>query len=689
MVKRLAFIAMVILVVFMSAPVSAYDGEHDYVIDSKGRRTPIPLTYTVEEVYTYFGEEAGTLSNPQDLFIDGHDNLYIVDTGKNRVLKLNRDGEVTGIHSGEGRAALKEPHGIFVDSDGDMFIADTGNGRVVHLSPEGEFIEEFIKPDSELYDNSYPFNPVKVAIDPLGQIYIINKEDYHGFIILDPFNEFKGYVAPTRLGFSIFDRIVKIFASAEQKEKLGKRMPPTHTNFVMDSDGFIYVTTARAKTQQLKKISPVGSNIYPRQGSFGDTQGDYNLKHFGKEWIEPKFVDVCVDENGIVNILDNVTGRIYQYDSDGLMLTAFGGTGNWAGKFLNAVSLAMDSRGRIYVLDANLGTVHIFKPTSFIKTIHKALDLYYDGKYDEATGPWQEVLSIDRNYPVAHIGMGKAYLKREMWREAMAEYRAADDKDGYSAAFNGCRHELFRKYFGYVILAFLALSVLLIYIVIRLKRKAHGASFMDIKEMNCLHTALLVIFDPGNGFRSIKKDREAFSYAAPVGLLVLTIASRIVSIYLTHYPLAAVAPEDTNLWQEVSALLLPLLTWAAASYLVTTISGGESTFPEVFAAACYSMLPYILLTIPAALLSNVMSIPDSSTYNLLGTAAMGWTGLLFLISLGVMNSYNIWETIRTAMVSIFASVFMWAALGLIYILGLKFLEFIVQVYSEYKLLLFG
>lgn len=470
--KKVILLAAFFLLLFCAAPkVVSANEEFDYVLDSSGRRVPIPITYDVEKVFKYFGEEAGQMSNPQDLFIDGQDNIYVVDTGNSRILKLNRKGEVLRVFKDIEGTSLNEPEGIYVDNDGDMFIADTGNGRVVHISSEGKYVEQFVKPESKLYDDSYKFRPVKVYVDQIGQLYIINKEDYHGFIVMDALNQFKGYVAPTKLEFSLMDQFIKLFASAEQKTKLGKRMPPIHTNFVIDENATVYVTTMRSKVQQFKRFSTVGSNIYPKKDAFGETTGDYILTYFGRTEIEPRFVDVCVDENGIASILDNTSGRIYQYDSDGLLLTVFGGTGNWAGKFINAVSIARDKDGKIYVLDANVGAIHVFRPTSFINMVHHALQLYYGGKYEEATGPWMQILNIDKNYPVAHVGMGKAYLKRKQWLDAMKEFKAAENKAGYSEAFNGYRHEMFRKYFGWILLAVILLLFLLVRSVMYLRRQ--------------------------------------------------------------------------------------------------------------------------------------------------------------------------------------------------------------------------
>jgi DNA-binding beta-propeller fold protein YncE len=73
--------------------------------------------------------------------------VYIADTGHNEI-RLVHDGVVTTFagtgkrgFSGDGgwasRARLKSPTGLAVDPLGDVFIADTGNQRIRELNPAG------------------------------------------------------------------------------------------------------------------------------------------------------------------------------------------------------------------------------------------------------------------------------------------------------------------------------------------------------------------------------------------------------------------------------------------------------------------------------------------------------------------------------------------------------------------------
>ena len=431
-----------VLMVTLAFSVSAATVENHWVKDQEGGWGPVPVSYVPEDTTAYFGE-AGSLYNPQDIFYrDGL--LYIADTGNNRIVVMDTDAQVKGVYTG-GEIPFNSPNGVYADEDGDIYIADTNNSLIVHLAPDGTFVESFGKPESELYDEIYDFKPMKLCIDNIGQFYIINYEDYHGFIVMDALGEFKGYVAPTKVETTWLDQVVRFFASAEQKEQLDQKKPPVHTNFVMDEEGALYVTTGRVLQEQLKKFLSSGDNIFPFKGVFG----------YGSEYSN--IADVSVSATGIITLLESDTGELFQYDSDGVNLANFGGAGNWSGVFMSASSLCEDEDGNLYVLDAGTGAVTTLRPTSFIKNVHEGLALYHEGKYEESIQPWEEILAVDRNYAVARIGLGKAYMRQERYEDALEQYKLADYRQGYSEAFAEMRHEIFRSYFGWIVLGVLAL----------------------------------------------------------------------------------------------------------------------------------------------------------------------------------------------------------------------------------------
>jgi uncharacterized protein (TIGR03437 family) len=89
---------------------------------------------------------AAQLSSPAGLAVDAQGNLYIADSGNNRIRMVGPDGIIHTVagngaadFGGDGGpallAALHAPVGVVTDSSGNLWIADTGNNRIRQLSP--------------------------------------------------------------------------------------------------------------------------------------------------------------------------------------------------------------------------------------------------------------------------------------------------------------------------------------------------------------------------------------------------------------------------------------------------------------------------------------------------------------------------------------------------------------------------
>jgi sugar lactone lactonase YvrE len=85
---------------------------------------------------------------PQGLALDGHGNLYIADDLHHQVRRMGPDGTLETVAGGGGpgwggdggpatAANLRFPRGVALDASGDLYIADTGNDRVRRVSRDG------------------------------------------------------------------------------------------------------------------------------------------------------------------------------------------------------------------------------------------------------------------------------------------------------------------------------------------------------------------------------------------------------------------------------------------------------------------------------------------------------------------------------------------------------------------------
>jgi sugar lactone lactonase YvrE len=174
---------------FVSPVAIALDGAQSlYVLDSAATGTPVTLingqsvaSTALVSASTTFGGTA--LSKPMGIALDAYTNIYIADTGNNRIVKAHQFGatvtdNIAYVPSTTSFAgiALNGPQGLAVDGSQNLYIADTGNNRVVVYSAAGA---TSVLPTGSITLGS----PYAVAVYPSGQVVVSDKAN--GVVLLN------------------------------------------------------------------------------------------------------------------------------------------------------------------------------------------------------------------------------------------------------------------------------------------------------------------------------------------------------------------------------------------------------------------------------------------------------------------------------------------------------------------------
>ncbi len=167
----------------------AIDAEGDvYVIDTWNHRVQkfdADLTFI-----TAWGGPTKDLVNPGDyemwgprsIAVDGDGNVWVVDTGTQRVRKFSPDGELLGTvgERGRGLGQFREPVGITFDPvTGDFLVADVGNARIQRFDSEMQAIAAY---PIDAWSDLDPRNKPDLAALPDGRI--LASDPVHGRILL-------------------------------------------------------------------------------------------------------------------------------------------------------------------------------------------------------------------------------------------------------------------------------------------------------------------------------------------------------------------------------------------------------------------------------------------------------------------------------------------------------------------------
>lgn len=488
-VKVMYRLLALIMTVFMFASMNtayavddAYPSTYTYNYDYWSDIRESPDAYRVADViYASELQLPVAMKKPQSLYVRNND-IYVADTGNNRIVHIRKEGStytlVRVIDSIKGCEVTKlnAPSDVFVDVNDNIYIADTNNGHVVMVDKDLNFIKEFTKPGDATFDQSLSFLPSKIVVDVSGRVFVLATNVNKGLIKFESDGRFTGYIGANKVSYNFVEYVWKTyFMTKAQREQQAAFVPTEYHNIYIDEESFIYATNTVFSeydllwdvAQPVRRLNGIGNDILIKNDHYPPIGDLY--------WVEQsiplgpsKLYDITVLENDIYVVVDHTRGRIFGYDSQGVMLWAFGTTGTYEGSFSSAVSIEHMGRD-LLVLDENGGSITVFTPTEYGNLIYDAIASYLKGDYDGSAALWEDVLKHNANYNMAFIGIGRSLMRKEEYPEAMKYFKMANDRENYGRAFKFYRKVWVEENIGWLILVLAA--VLIIPLVLRFTKK--------------------------------------------------------------------------------------------------------------------------------------------------------------------------------------------------------------------------
>jgi len=593
-----------------------------------------------------------TLLNPKDIFIDKKNELYIADTGNNRIVHLSGQGELIRYITLPG-SPLNKPEGVFVTPAGDIYIADTGNKRVVRLDRDGKLVKQFERPNTKYITDTFVFDPNKVMVDERGFLYIAVHGGYEGLVMMDPEGNFQGFFGANKTVLSALDALKRWLYPKEMYANEVAKKPETINSVATDDNGYIYtVTGGTAKLDQLKKLNIKGENLLrSSQKSFGEYRArDASAALDGTVRI-PQLIDVAVDKSGNMIVVDQQFKYISHYDASGNLLYFWGGASavgsSQVGLLKSPVALDVNSRNELYVLDDQENIVQVFRLSEFGQKVNEANQQTLAGYYEASEGPWREVLRMNAQFSPALLGLAKAAFKKEQYEEARRLFKEAGDQQGYSDAFWQIRMRWFQQNFS-VIASTVFFGGILLFLVDKLTARSKlRKAWRERKRMTNrlaanLRHALYILKHPVDGFTAVRYENKG-SYVSAILIMLGVYGALLFDQFVTSFSFNAAVRVD--IYSIFTQFFIVWIAWIVSNYLVSSIYRGEGRFRDIFIGSAYALVPYIIVGVPLAIISNMMTLSESSIYNFAANGMIVWIGLLMFWKIQWIHNYSVGETV--------------------------------------------
>lgn len=308
------------LLVFLVSVLWACSGTQTLV---KPERPSVPLKGLIPQAIIC-SDNLGSqpLNRPQGLALDNQGNIYIADTGNNRVVRCDSDGnflkEAGGFGWGEGQ--FNQPTNLTLDYGLNLYVVDSQNKRVSRYDKNLNFIS-LIQPEpaSEFRGLGMLYG---IAVNSAGEIFLSDTEN-DWLVKLNSFLEYE----------SIFGG----FTSG-----LGAVLNPGGIS--LDQNGKIYV----ADSGKRRVV------VFDAFGNF--------LKEFGSEVLQQP-QGLTVNSAGEILVADAKKNQILIFNSEGNLIFEFGREGKELGQLLKPVDIKVFQDSQVLVLEQDNNRIQVFQLT--------------------------------------------------------------------------------------------------------------------------------------------------------------------------------------------------------------------------------------------------------------------------------------------------------------------------------------
>ncbi len=281
------------------------------------------------------------------LVLDAVGNIYVADTFNNKIRKISTTGAVTtlagstqGFNDATGvEAQFYYPMDIAVDPMGNLYVADSGNNKIRKITTDGVVTtlagSTFGYEDANTGIAAKFLGPSAIAIDAMGNLYVA--DTFNNKIRKVSTSGVVNTVAGSAQGFAD----ANTGAAAQFNNPLG---------IEVDATGNIYV--GDTNNHKIRKISPTGTVTTLAGGStsgFADATGTAAL------FFNPN--NLVIDGLGNLYIADRNNHKIRKVTPDGVVSTFAGSSPGYSdadaltSQFYFPRGVASDASGNVYVSD--------------------------------------------------------------------------------------------------------------------------------------------------------------------------------------------------------------------------------------------------------------------------------------------------------------------------------------------------
>jgi sugar lactone lactonase YvrE len=344
------------------------------------------------------GSGATELNGPTYLAVDGKGDLFVADTGNNRVQEFTWNSTAgnysgTGITvagtggPGSGTSQLSAPGPLALDASGDLFVADNGNHRVqvFAINAAGAYASAG---ETAYTEAGIPVTFGQLTFDKAGDLFLT-----WAYPSVEPVVE----LVPSDASGADWTASAASITVPLDNTPVGVAVDASGNLFV--SEGSLPYLPSSVPANLVQRLSPTSTpGTYAATASFSLVQGTGVSPLAGPQ-------GVAVDQQGNLYVtssdavlefrLNTATGT---YAATGITVAGSGGAGSGASQLSDPDAVALDSHGDLFIADAGNNRV-VEYPLNAATGTYSATGITVAGSGGDGPGASQlfnpETLALD------------------------------------------------------------------------------------------------------------------------------------------------------------------------------------------------------------------------------------------------------------------------------------------------------
>ncbi len=285
-------------------------------------------TWSYSRKWGSSGSGDGQLNSPHSIALAANGQVFVADTGNNRIQVFEQDGTFVRKwgSKGSGNGLFNAPYVVVLNSNGQAFVSEgyvsSGyNHRIQVFEADGTFVRKWGSYGPGDAQFKWPFG---LVVTTNGQIFVADRDN----------NRIQVFEAD--------GTFVRQWGSAGSGD--GQLNYPT--GLALTPDGRVVVGDYH--NNRIEVFEADGTFVR-KWGSFGSGDGQFKSP-----------AGMAVGPDGRVYVADIGNHRIQVFESDGTFVCTFGSRGSGDGQLYQPMALALAPDGQLFVLDNANDRIQVF-----------------------------------------------------------------------------------------------------------------------------------------------------------------------------------------------------------------------------------------------------------------------------------------------------------------------------------------